>query len=61
MQSNRFADQGLRQVAAPCLLSEDAEKMQAIEVVLISREDFPVALLSLAEPTSLMVLYSLTQ
>ena len=61
VKSDGSADQLLRQVALPYLLSENAKKMKAMKVAFISRENVSVAVLGLSQLTSLVVAHGPAQ
>ena len=55
VQSDRLADQVHCQVAAANLVGDDAKKMEAVEVILIDREDFPVVGFGFCQLAGLMM------
>lgn len=57
-QRDRPANKADRLVIAAKLVSDDAEKVQAVELILIDCEDFPVRRFSVCKPSGRMVLPS---
>src|SRR5262249_35637169 len=55
LQGDRPADQVYCLLAAAELVGDDAKKMEAISVILIDREDFPIVALSFSKLTGLMM------
>ena len=55
MRSDRLADKACRQGAAADLLGDHAKKMEAVEVVWVYRENFPVVVLGFRELARLVI------
>ena len=55
MRSDRLADKACCQGAAAELLGDHAKKMEAVEVVWVYRENFPVVVLGFRELTRLVM------
>ena len=55
VQGDRLAHQVYCHVAAAGLVGDEAKKMEAIDVILIDREDFPVAAFSFGKSASSMM------
>jgi len=55
MRSDRLADKACCQVAAADLLADHAKKMEAVEVVWVYRENFPVVVLGFRELARLVM------
>src|SRR5215472_9319347 len=55
VQGDRLPNQAYRHVVAADLVGNDAKKMKAIDVILIDREDFPVAAFSFGKSASSMM------
>ena len=55
VQGDRLADQVQSDIVAARLVGENAKKMEAVDVILIDRENFSVLALCLGKPASLMM------
>ena len=55
MQSDRLADKSCCQVAAADLMGDHAKKMEAVEVVWVYRENFPIVVLGFRELARLVM------